>query len=368
MLRSVVLQHCRTVLELFLNRFSNAVRNYSVGLLEVLEQGIPITADFSFGWDIAFGKMHHCVVSKPESLLEVAALVGLRLSSYVDSCEWFIQFYAPKTLIVDRLVLSNCTSVAVRRSGDDFSIEAELDGTKSLISLGSNCASMLQAGCQSLSSFEIGNSKIAILPPELSSFSSDSGELANHYSVLSNQSLTQSFNSYGKALTLISECGGPYSDWINHVLRYLAPIRVNPGLLTSKSRYFEPGVLYIACIEQPEMVAEMIVHEASHQYLNIVQRLGPLDDGSDDTLYYSPFRREPRPIKGIITAYHAAGNMLLFFRECNKDAYDKNDYFLMAEQELVPQVLKLETAWRKSDSLTEVTSQICCTLAEKLNL
>lgn len=368
MMCSVVLQHCSTVLELFLNRFSNEVRNYSAGLLEVLEESIPLTADFSFGWDIAFGKMHHCVVSKPESFLEVAALVGLRFSAYVDSCEWFIQFNAPKSLIVDHLVLSNCTSVGVSRSGYDFFIEAELDGTKSIISLGSNCASMLQAGCQSLASIELGNSKIAILPPELSSLSSDSGELANHYSVVSNQSLTQSFNSYGKALKLIGERGGPYSDWIDHVLRYLAPIRVNPGLLTSKSRYFEPGVLYIACIEQPELVAEMIVHEVSHQYLNIVQRLSPLDDGSDDTLYYSPFRLEPRPIKGIVTAYHAAGNMLLFFRECNKDSYDKNDYFLTAEQELVPQVLKLETAWRKSDSLTEVTSQICCTLAEKLNL
>ena len=63
------------------------------------------------------------------------------------------------------------------------------------------------------------------------------------------------------------------------------------------------------------MLCELLVHEATHQYFHILTKLGPVDDGSDTALYYSPARQQERPLDFILLAYHAVGNMLLFHRQ-----------------------------------------------------
>jgi HEXXH motif-containing protein len=48
----------------------------------------------------------------------------------------------------------------------------------------------------------------------------------------------------------------------------------------------------------------------------VLNRLGPLDDGSDPNLYYSPVSRRMRPLGVIVLAYHAVANITLFCRSC----------------------------------------------------
>jgi uncharacterized protein len=55
-------------------------------------------------------------------------------------------------------------------------------------------------------------------------------------------------------------------------------------------------------------LATTLVHEHQHTKLSVVQDLVPLCSGSDQPRYFAPWRRDPRPISGLIQgAYAFAG-------------------------------------------------------------
>jgi len=61
-------------------------------------------------------------------------------------------------------------------------------------------------------------------------------------------------------------------------------------------------------------VAEMLIHEASHQYFELLNKLGPTVDPNHTKLYYSPVKQCERPLNKILLAYHAFANVMLFYR------------------------------------------------------
>ena len=100
------------------------------------------------------------------------------------------------------------------------------------------------------------------------------------------------------------------------MVRQVLPLRDGAGLTTSSTAYWRPGVLYCANRPDPAALAEMLLHEGTHQYMYVLRRLGSLDDGSDTALYHSPLSGQSRPIGTIVLAYHAAANITLFCRAC----------------------------------------------------
>src|SRR6185312_15271355 len=95
--------------------------------------------------------------------------------------------------------------------------------------------------------------------------------------------------------------------------------------LCSGSSASEPGRCHMSVRAGQVKLAEMLVHEATHQYYYLVTRLGPVDDGTDSTLYYSPVKNCYRPLAYILIAYHAFANVLLFSQRCLDAGYDDRD-------------------------------------------
>jgi HEXXH motif-containing protein len=59
-------------------------------------------------------------------------------------------------------------------------------------------------------------------------------------------------------------------------------------------------------VEQPELSnLEAIIHESSHNKLNLLFHFDPLILNSLDENYYSPFRPDARHLKGVFLAMHA---------------------------------------------------------------
>ena len=143
--------------------------------------------------------------------------------------------------------------------------------------------------------------------------------------------------------------------WIGYVLRDLIPLPDRSGMHNSGSEYLLPGVICVSNQNDPWALAEMLVHEATHQYLYILNRLGPLDDGTDQTLYFSPIRNMGRPIHFIVVAYHAFGNVLLFYRTV-RDAIsadrEAGARIHRRVEELDPQLAGLEHALQTTKALT----------------
>jgi HEXXH motif-containing protein len=106
----------------------------------------------------------------------------------------------------------------------------------------------------------------------------------------------------------------------------------------------------------------------SHQYYYVATRLGPVDDGSDPTLYYSPIKRTGRPIANILLAYHAFGNVVLLMRDLRLNGYaDETGYISANESALGAQLQELEAGLMSTTALTSVGRSLYDPLTARLH-
>jgi HEXXH motif-containing protein len=146
-----------------------------------------------------------------------------------------------------------------------------------------------------------------------------------------------------------------YAPWVSYVVRDLIPVPARLAVANSASGGHTPGAICIANRPDPCALAEILVHEATHQYLHILTRLGPLDDGTDETLYFSPFRNALRPVYYILVAYHAFANVLLFYSMAQAHGLSVDQYgagALPRMQRLKDGLEQLERALDATPALT----------------
>jgi HEXXH motif-containing protein len=110
----------------------------------------------------------------------------------------------------------------------------------------------------------------------------------------------------------------------------------------------------------------MLVHEASHQYFHIARRLEAVHDGSDDRLFHSPVKGIGRPIDAILLAFHAFGNVVLFYRLCVDAGLDDKGYCAANAARHLAELEIMRSHIRSSRALTEVGTLLWRPLAAKL--
>ena len=76
-----------------------------------------------------------------------------------------------------------------------------------------------------------------------------------------------------------------------------------------------PGTIFVGAARSPWPVAEALVHEAAHLRLNHAAEAAPLTIGGRDTVCYSPWRDDPRPVEGVVHGVYAFSLVLGFWLE-----------------------------------------------------
>ena len=117
-----------------------------------------------------------------------------------------------------------------------------------------------------------------------------------------------------QALDLLEEHLPHYFEWVVRIIRRVVVLQAGPNVLHSGSPEHQYGTILISDNSRPLSVAEMLIHEASHQYLELLNKLGPTVDPNHTELYYSPAKQCDRPLHKILLAYHAFANVMLFYR------------------------------------------------------
>jgi HEXXH motif-containing protein len=158
-----------------------------------------------------------------------------------------------------------------------------------------------------------------------------------------------------------------YLRWVKEVVRAIIPVDARRSGIIAGSDFTKPGVVQVSFPIETMLLVETLVHEASHQHLEIVRRLGPIHNGSDHTLYYSPVRKQERPVDKILVAYHALGNVLLCFRQCRKSGLRDGGYTRYQESQLVPQLDQLEAPLRRTRGLTPLGKALWEPLAQRIH-
>ena len=139
--------------------------------------------------------------------------------------------------------------------------------------------------------------------------------------------LTSRREELEKAVRLTREYAPEYLSWYGDIIRMLVALpSPGPGLVMSRTVPGQCGVVYVSSSCGSIRLAESLIHEASHQYFF----LGSLEMNycslADETLYYSSYRQMDRPIDRILVAFHAFGNVLLFYRAVAAQTVDESLY------------------------------------------
>lgn len=124
-------------------------------------------------------------------------------------------------------------------------------------------------------------------------------------------------NDMVETVRLIGDVDVKYSNWVAYAVRFIVGFPRDKENSFSGSYSDLSGVVKASFLSSPEKMCEVLIHEASHQYYHIACGLSDVDDGSDQTEYYSPPVGGNRPLSRILVAYHAFANITLFYRDCS---------------------------------------------------
>jgi len=105
----------------------------------------------------------------------------------------------------------------------------------------------------------------------------------------------------GNALSLLRRAWPEGHAEVEAHTRVVVPLRERNTV--SFSMPSRPGVSYIN-LEGKSLVnlADDLLHETAHHRLHLLEEAGPLVRDDGDVLYHSPWRRAPRPVRGLLHA------------------------------------------------------------------
>jgi hypothetical protein len=112
-----------------------------------------------------------------------------------------------------------------------------------------------------------------------------------------------------KALDFIGLVDSSIIQYFKEVPNFFVPLIGPEDTLPSSSNTSVDAMFWYSATHQPLLMAEMIVHELSHQRLFRLQDKDPLIDpevhgsGWDICEIYSPWRDDPRPINGVFHGF-----------------------------------------------------------------
>jgi hypothetical protein len=112
-----------------------------------------------------------------------------------------------------------------------------------------------------------------------------------------------------KAIDYIRLFDSSIYQYFKEVKNYFVPLQGPEGALPSSSNSSVDTMFWYSKTKQPLLMAEMIIHEYSHQRVFRLQDIDPLIDpsihgtGWDRCEIYSPWRDDPRPVNGVFHGF-----------------------------------------------------------------
>ncbi len=114
---------------------------------------------------------------------------------------------------------------------------------------------------------------------------------------------------FGKSFSLLKEINIEFYNELNFIIKKIVPMKTSIDVHNSCSHGDCIGTLYLWYTidsNQPELnILEALIHESSHNKLNLIMQIEPLHRNEKTEKYYSPYRPDARPIHGVLLWVHA---------------------------------------------------------------
>jgi HEXXH motif-containing protein len=363
----VSVERARQITHLFLQGYAMELNRRSKGLVSLLERWLGSETEFATSWEMSWGELYKPLLTDSASdLASAVSSVALWLGACGVPGEWSVTLERPVRLRWGRWLLPAADSIAVQSNEKSSRISARLENVPQEARF-ERIAEEWEAadGAQRLSEFGTRYKQITLLPSEgvPKTFDIDFDLLPYAVSELQPEMVETCQNT----VAFLEKYAPVYLWWVLRVVRHLLLLKPDPTTSSSGSDQDTPGLIYMSYTSELPWLAESLVHEASHQYMMMLHWLGPLDDGTDTNLYYSPLKQTGRPLSRIALAYHAVGNILLFYRLCRATGAPDNGYWARQEPRATAQLKQLEAPLRNNPALTSIGQALCHPLMERLD-
>jgi hypothetical protein len=314
-LAELVTAHAYRSTERFLDRHRAALATAGGGWETTLARAFD-ALDFDNFWDASTVR----IAEHANDPAPLFAAFLLHLNTRGIAADWSLSFPAPATLSWDDHPLPAATAIAVVGEGAKFELglRAENGDAHGFTLESIDGAWTLDGRPSTVPRIRFDRRSIALGPRVLPL--SDWPTLARP----SEQPL--SVSSLESAAQLLRRAAPNYLEWVDRVLRAVVPAYGTHDEMQSQSHERWPGVIAVSFPAPVAAIAEMLVHESSHQYLHLAKLLGPLTNGTDQRKYFSPLKDSERPLEAILIAFHAVANMILFYRACRAAGADADGY------------------------------------------
>jgi HEXXH motif-containing protein len=351
---AIVIEHATEYLRLFLEIFGGRLERTAAGTAAVLGSALEAGLSFDAAWDESFGRVqlavHDHVAGREVDVEAVAAASCLHLHTCGIEGAWVAQMPSPVAFRICDAALSPTESLAVHARGDDILVETRDSHASTALVRGADGCWRAQAG--SAGRVRLGVRDVIVGADE------DAGAATDR--------LVPAVEACRRAVALMERHAPGFLPWVEKVIRRVIALDGSDGVLRSFSDQDRPGTIGASLPASALSIGETLVHEASHQMANIVKRLGPLDDGSDDRGYFSPVKQTERPIGAILIAYHAFANVVLFYRACLASGVEDVAHCRRNEERHVRELGILLGHLRASPALTDLGRGLVDPLARRV--
>ena len=126
-----------------------------------------------------------------------------------------------------------------------------------------------------------------------------------------------------RALRLLRVLLPEVADWLMAYAKILVFLDGGETVSRSSSAAELPGIVFADAVSELALL-EVLVHEAAHHLLYLEEIRGPLVDPSDSRRFTSPLRPDPRPLRGILLAYHALAFICAFYADLERASAEGN--------------------------------------------
>lgn len=354
-------EYARGISRAFLDRHRGRIEQDAPRVRAVLDRWLEGSGRGG-GWGLCFGDAYRSV-HRGETAYDtcIAAAMATHVGGLGLPGAWDARFSTPARLRWGRLLLPPCTALAVESDGATAAITTTCNGDRRSTVL-TRDGQGWRGDVEHLPMVTRCSLQLAVLPA--------GALLLRDFDDLIAKALPsidpRMVEVFDRAVEII-ECYTPmYIPWIRRALHNVFVLYPRADTIESGSVEHYLGLIHVSAHAQPLPIAELLVHEAAHQHMNLLTKLGPVDDGSDRNMYYSPPVDKQRRVSLIMAAYHAFANVLLFYRLCRQNGIAERKECDRQEGILWPWLETLEAPLRDNPALTDIGRALWLPLKSQL--
>jgi len=297
----------------YVGRNAERIATSSSGLIEYLTTWFTEpTAVIRTVWDYGFGNLYRSFGTSHADHTRRSAAIAVCLAVAGLPGEWQATFENPVRLRLGRWLLPEATRISVVSSGTEVFVKYDGLDRREQIKFSHDEGCCRSGGSEEL--YQVARHGVEFVlfakdALDLTDFAEFEGRVVNAIE-------PNMVPVFYDAIDIIKSYTPEYLPWIARVLHQVFLLKPTGKRIESGSVENYLGLIHLSAHPEPLPVAELLVHEATHQYMNVLRKLQPLDDGTDSRNYWSPPVNANRPISKIIAALHAFGNVQIFYQLC----------------------------------------------------